>query len=269
MKQLENLQRNECLWTAIADRDYVFHRVASTPRHRFETLLTYSDATSDIPKPGVACDHNPHHLRLSPGLQLRRRFTNRQRRSQRSWNLARQLWLRYQCSASTMSSRSPSELYKPQSAQLVSSAASLHSHPSNQALPSSCCPSNNVCSYANGIVACCPQGQTCTGYAQPSQWQPPPATTYYQPPTPTTVYAGVAGGYIAPAAKPTTVYNNPPQFCRTIYAHGPGLPTTQPGDCGTILIVEGGSGRVGIDWRTIMIATGMPMLGAMVLAWRR
>ncbi|SMR58859.1 unnamed protein product [Zymoseptoria tritici ST99CH_1E4] len=135
--------------------------------------------------------------------------------------------------------------------------------------PNYCCPSNNVCSYANGVVACCPQGQTCTGYAQPSQWQPPPATTYYQPPTPTTVYAGAAGGYIAPAAKPTTVYNNPPQFCRTIYAHGPGLPTTQPGDCGTILIVEGGSGRVGIDWRTIMIATGMPMLGAMVLAWRR
>lgn len=59
------------------------------------------------------------------------------------------------------------------------------------------------------------------------------------------MYGG--GGVIVPAgettvyvqtttAQQTTNYNG--VYCSTLYAKGPGLPTTRAGDCGTILVVN-------------------------------
>lgn len=56
--------------------------------------------------------------------------------------------------------------------------------------------------------------------------QPQVATTYVQYTTPaagSVVSQAAAGGY-----------------CSTLYAVGPGLPTTRQGSCGTILVTSGG-----------------------------
>ncbi|USW52029.1 hypothetical protein Slin15195_G053480 [Septoria linicola] len=135
--------------------------------------------------------------------------------------------------------------------------------------PYYCCPSDNYCSWANSIVACCPNGKTCSGYAQN------PTTTYYQPTTvyqqnPTTVIvAGAATtNYQQPQTTVTQGYGG--QYCRTLVAVGPGLPTTQAGDCGTILIVEADAVRAAVvSWiQVIGMLAGLHVVGGVVLMRR-
>ncbi|GIZ44845.1 hypothetical protein CKM354_000803100 [Cercospora kikuchii] len=128
--------------------------------------------------------------------------------------------------------------------------------------PYYCCPADNYCSWANSQVACCPNGKTCSGYAQPT-------TTIYQQQQPTTVV-------VAPAAV-TTYYQQPQttvenqgyagQYCKTLVAVGPGLPTTEAGDCGTILIVEADAIRAAVvNWmKAIGMVVGLQLLGGIVL----
>ncbi|KAF2151071.1 hypothetical protein K461DRAFT_269359 [Myriangium duriaei CBS 260.36] len=150
-----------------------------------------------------------------------------------------------------------------------------------------CCPSGTYCGWANGQVGCCTNGQSCSGQiAGGGQWQPSSTTTttWYQPPPPppqptpcvvcagqqTTVYVQpstvtvqpstvtVQPGYI-PGKQTTTVING---FCSTQTAHGPGLPTTARGGCGTILVVASaprvaigqGMTTLGVGFVAIMLA---------------
>jgi hypothetical protein len=80
---------------------------------------------------------------------------------------------------------------------------------------------------ANGLIGCCPTGNTCGGVVNVAQ-----------------VTTVTVQGYVAPA--PTVVvYNNPNPvqdgFCATITMEGPGLPKAEQGSCGTILIVNEGA----------------------------
>jgi hypothetical protein len=96
--------------------------------------------------------------------------------------------------------------------------------------PSWCCPAEYACvapANANGLLGCCPNGNTCGGVVNVAQ-----VTTV-------TVQA-----YAAP--QPTVVvYHNPDPvqggFCATITMDGPGLPKAEQGSCGTILIVSDGT----------------------------
>jgi hypothetical protein len=85
------------------------------------------------------------------------------------------------------------------------------------------------------VVGCCPEGKTCSGAVQ--GWYQ--STTVYQPPATTVVVAGGGGIVTNYQAQPQ---NTKPEgqygYCSTLTAVGPGLPTTQPGACGTILVVE-------------------------------
>lgn len=99
-----------------------------------------------------------------------------------------------------------------------------------------CCPANYACvspGNSNGLIGCCPSGNTCGGTVNvaeihtvtvyPSQQT---AIVYAQPPPQTTVQN----------------HPNPAQggFCATITMEGPGLPRTEQGQCGTILLVSEG-----------------------------
>ncbi|KAM3416337.1 hypothetical protein BST61_g7942 [Cercospora zeina] len=133
--------------------------------------------------------------------------------------------------------------------------------------PYSCCPADNYCSWANSQVACCPNGKTCSGYAQPT-------TTIYQPQQqqPTAVV-------VAPVAV-TTYYQEPHapvepggyagQYCKTLVAVGPGLPTTEAGDCGTILIVEADAIQAAVvSWmKAIGMVIGLQLLGGVLFMHR-
>ncbi|KAK5174206.1 uncharacterized protein LTR77_001286 [Saxophila tyrrhenica] len=141
-----------------------------------------------------------------------------------------------------------------------------------------CCPSGQTCQWADSKPACCPNGCTCTGfagagaggyhatswYATTTEWQP--QTTYVAPAPQHTSYvapAGAAGGY--------------QQYCSTLYAHGPNLPTTAQGDCGTILVMdpddvpsgaEGGRVKgVGYGRLGVMVG-GLQVLGGMLFLRR-
>ena len=93
-----------------------------------------------------------------------------------------------------------------------------------------CCPAEYACvapANANGLIGCCPSGNTCGGVVNLAQ-----VTTV-------TVQA-----YVAP--QPTVVVHNNPDpvqdgFCATITMNGPGLPKAEQGSCGTILIVSDGA----------------------------
>ena len=62
----------------------------------------------------------------------------------------------------------------------------------------------------------------------------------------------VPAGYATEGQGQTTVYNTGQQttqqvveggnYCSTLYAHGPNLPTTAAGQCGTILVEEASEG---------------------------
>lgn len=95
-----------------------------------------------------------------------------------------------------------------------------------------CCPANYQCvvpANSNGLIGCCPNGNTCGGTVNVAQ-----ITTVTVYPQQQTVYA---------QPPQTTVYQhpNPVQggFCATITMNGPGLPRAGEGSCGTILIVAG------------------------------
>ncbi|WPH00272.1 Hypothetical protein R9X50_00309600 [Acrodontium crateriforme] len=143
-----------------------------------------------------------------------------------------------------------------------------------------CCPAGNYCAWSNSQVACCPNGQTCSGYIgggggyEPTTWyqttwQQPTTTYYYQTPTTTVIVAG--GGSVTQAgivtlyttAQTTKEYNG---YCSTEFATGPGLPTTAAGECGTILIVEPSEGtkqaRIGI------LLIGLHIMGNLLFFWR-
>lgn len=119
----------------------------------------------------------------------------------------------------------------------------------------SCCNPSTYCAHASdGSIGCCAWGSTCApslgGAAAPQQstWHPEP-TTWQQPTTQiSTVYATqtypyVVGGQVT-QPQGTTVYGGligqggQGQYCSTLYAHGPNLPTTEAGTCGTILIAN-------------------------------
>nr|OQO19045.1 hypothetical protein B0A51_12324 [Rachicladosporium sp. CCFEE 5018]OQO19590.1 hypothetical protein B0A51_14132 [Rachicladosporium sp. CCFEE 5018] len=157
--------------------------------------------------------------------------------------------------------------------------------------PDYCCPSSFTCAYTtNKVVGCCPSGQTCSGSIggsggyQPSSWYsstcvaPTTYQTYYTPPATTTNYGGVIVG----GAAATTVYQYPTtthpattviyagNFCTTITAVGPNLPTTAGVACGVALIVAPSEGRrEGVGWSVLGVVLGMQALGGLVLGWRR
>ena len=60
---------------------------------------------------------------------------------------------------------------------------------------------------------------------------------------------------------------------KTIYAHGPGLPTTRQGDCGLILIEEPGqvndAANVRPSFARVAFVVGLShVLGVVLFAWR-
>lgn len=79
---------------------------------------------------------------------------------------------------------------------------------------------------------------------------PAAVTTYYQQPQTTVENQGYAG-----------------QYCKTLVAVGPGLPTTEAGDCGTILIVEADAIRAAVvNWmKAIGMVVALQLLGGIVL----
>lgn len=162
-----------------------------------------------------------------------------------------------------MPSKFPGELYGHSRAVLVSTSTDLACLVEPLMTLCSCCPPDNYCAWQNSVVACCPNGKTCSGYAQPTTtvYQQTPttvvvvgaATTNYQQPQTTTVTQGYAG-----------------QYCKTLVAVGPGLPTTQAGDCGTILIVEADAIKAAVvSWiHAIGVVFGLQVLGGFVLMRR-
>lgn len=151
--------------------------------------------------------------------------------------------------------------------------------------PSSCCPTNNYCAWADNKIACCPNGCSCTGWSgtyQPtSYYAPQPSSTrrYWRPSS--THYWQPQSTYVAPAAY-TPVQSTPAavgygQYCSTLYAHGPNLPTTAQGDCGIILVVnpdqqppppsEGSRNGMGYLRLAIMIGV-LQVFGGVLFAWR-
>lgn len=64
-----------------------------------------------------------------------------------------------------------------------------------------------------------------------------------------------------------TVYNAQ-GYCSTLYADGPGLPTTRAGQCGTILVLNEGT-RDGIGFVHMAgLVGGLHLLGGLLLALR-
>lgn len=83
-------------------------------------------------------------------------------------------------------------------------------------------------------------------------------TPVYVQPTTVNVVPGV---YVARTTN--IVYNG---YCSTLTARGPNLPTTAAGQCGTILVVNGGERRgggrllgVGLGWMGV-ITTGLVLV---------
>ena len=69
---------------------------------------------------------------------------------------------------------------------------------------------------------------------------------------------------------PTTQYYNPGTatvfngYCSTIVAHGPGLPTTAAGPCGTVLVISGAEAIL----RLSLLSTVGLVLGGLLVTWR-
>jgi len=146
-----------------------------------------------------------------------------------------------------------------QGTNLCPASASVSCSNVNQ--PSWCCPANYVCASpanSNGLIGCCPNGNTCGGTVNVAQVTT--VTVYPQQQT-AIVYAN-------PAPHTTVVNSNPNQvqggFCATITMDGPDLPRAAEGNCGTILIVAGAPGlkAFGIG-ATIMAVTLHLAIGRM------
>ncbi|KAF2860091.1 hypothetical protein K470DRAFT_217771 [Piedraia hortae CBS 480.64] len=142
--------------------------------------------------------------------------------------------------------------------------------------PDSCCPSGNYCAWANSQVGCCPEGQTCNGWANagggaaaavggwaPSTTWVAPSTTYIQPSPTTPMYGSVVvvpAGYTTPLTVTTVVtsqQNGGEQqqgYCLTITARGPNLPAVARGNCGNVLIVAADAQRVGVALMLMLVS---------------
>lgn len=104
-----------------------------------------------------------------------------------------------------------------------------------------------------------------------------PITTYYQPTTvyqqqPTVVVVAGGGGIITNLS-PTTVevigYAGG-GYCSTLVAVGPGLPTTEAGSCGTILIVEADAIKQAVinTAQAVALILSLHLVGGILFAWR-
>ncbi|KAF2744658.1 hypothetical protein M011DRAFT_375606, partial [Sporormia fimetaria CBS 119925] len=114
--------------------------------------------------------------------------------------------------------------------------------------PDWCCPASYICAapdFAGGLIGCCPEGCSCGGaIASPETQTVTPHTqtdmvvsthTEVEAPGVTVVVVqGGRGGHGNPALPPV------PTFCSTLYMKGPGLPTVRAGECGNILVLNGG-----------------------------
>ncbi|KAF2765848.1 hypothetical protein EJ03DRAFT_330604 [Teratosphaeria nubilosa] len=130
-----------------------------------------------------------------------------------------------------------------------------------------CCPNNNVCSWSNAQVLCCPLGQACSSNSGGG------AGTWQQPQT-TTVYVGGGGyapaGYTTPIYATTTQEYNNGEYCSTLVEVGPNLPTTARGECGTILIAAPGAAVrevMGVV-KLFGIVIGLQIVGALAFTRR-
>jgi len=116
--------------------------------------------------------------------------------------------------------------------------------------PSWCCPNSYTCASvpsSPGLIGCCPAGSTCGGSVNAAAI----TTITVQ----TLVTSTLAPVYVAQTsvvyvqatttvqpvyvAQTTAVVVQGGNYCATLTENGPGLPTTRPGYCGTILIVSG------------------------------
>jgi hypothetical protein len=94
---------------------------------------------------------------------------------------------------------------------------------------------------SNGVVGCCPFGSSCQGTVNAAQ-----VTTI------------IVTKYVTSTPYPkstTTTSIVPNRYCSTLVAHGPNLPTTAQGVCGTILIISGADMRP-IGWKLPVLITG-------------
>lgn len=134
---------------------------------------------------------------------------------------------------------------------------------------SRCCASGCSCSWlSDGVVGCCPQGETCSGTVNEAQIQTVTVTQYltttqYQQVGTTVVQVGgqsttttYAGIYVTEGTTTTShnniIYNG---YCSTLTANGPNEPTTAQGGCGTILVINSADVRV-IGWRLPALIVG-------------
>lgn len=124
-----------------------------------------------------------------------------------------------------------------------------------------CCPAGYTCAWLNGqrsTVGCCPDGSKCSGS--------PPAVTYTVPferdPTTITVPLGrtvtkTEGTLVVVAATTSTraaIYDG--QYCSTMTAKGPDLPTTARGHCGTMLLVSESMASRNVPFKELQLFWG-------------
>jgi len=151
--------------------------------------------------------------------------------------------------------------------------------------PGYCCPAENYCTGADSRVACCPDNCDCSSWEPQSSRQPestwrPHSTWHSRKPSTTwcdeceehtrTVYVG--GGQTTQYWGTTTTSGAPwdGEYCSTMYANGPNLPTTGAAQCGTVLIIQADeAARYFMGWaRLIALVVGLHLLGGVLLVWR-
>ncbi|KAF2092652.1 hypothetical protein NA57DRAFT_49860 [Rhizodiscina lignyota] len=94
-----------------------------------------------------------------------------------------------------------------------------------------CCTSGTTCAMlSNGVVGCCPSGSQCSGNINAAAASTVTVYNSYQVTTTATIANQDTN------TVPVTEAAAGGQFCSTLFAKGPNLPTTAQGDCGTILV---------------------------------
>ncbi|KAI7288966.1 hypothetical protein KC315_g20117, partial [Hortaea werneckii] len=113
------------------------------------------------------------------------------------------------------------------------------------------------------------------GWEQTSQWQPSTTQQWtpqqtWAPQTTTDWNAGGGGAAWGGQATTTAPQAWDGNYCSTLVAVGPGLPTTEAGDCGTILVVESGqTAREILGWaRMIGLLVTLNAFGGWLLMIR-
>lgn len=133
--------------------------------------------------------------------------------------------------------------------------------------PCRCCAAGCSCyQLANGVIGCCPDGQSCSGSVDTAAvstvtvYASYPVTTTVTspntvvvagaPPATTVVTSNVDTVVVAGATTSVSesVIAAGGGYCSTLYADGPNLPTTRAGDCGTILVVNDAIALWGDAW---------------------